>query len=274
MTANIDQDEMKICASKKQMINSPAKLFFILSTGRTGTHFFENYINSTCPEHVCLHEPHPSRRFKIFSNMYLQGRISEKFVYNRYIKARRKYFKKYKNISYVESNNFMFGCLPAFSRYLPELHVLHIVRNPLDYIMSHLNHGFWTGKKKFVAKYVPYWLEDIESGRDPVRLLANRWLYVNECISSYASFAEYMCVRFEDLFMGGEEKTSDTINKVRFFLGCSNLSTSENFKYIKKPSNISSPGKQANALNSECVAYVNARLGVTMKNYGYTPREL
>jgi hypothetical protein len=254
------------------MINPPAKLFFILSTGRTGTHFFENYINSTCPEYVCLHEPHPSRRFKIFSNMYLQGRISEKFVYKRYVKARKKYFKKYQNISYVESNNFMFGCIPALSRYLPELHVLHIVRNPFEYIMSHLNHGFWSGKKKIVAKYVPYWLEDIESGRDPVRLLANRWFYVNECISGYATFTKYLRVRFEDLFLGDEEKTSDTINKVRCFLGCSGLSVSENNNYIKKPSNASRASKQADVLNSENIAYVNARLGVTMKNFGYTPR--
>jgi hypothetical protein len=55
---------------------------FILSTGRTGTQFFEDYINQTTDNAVCKHEPKPSRRFKFLSNLYMNDKISDKTIIN------------------------------------------------------------------------------------------------------------------------------------------------------------------------------------------------
>ncbi|MFP4168038.1 MAG: hypothetical protein ACLFSY_04220 [Desulfonatronovibrionaceae bacterium] len=247
----------------------PEKMFFILSTGRTGTHFFEKYINSTCERHICLHEPKPSRRFKILSNLYIQGKISDQFVFYRYLQARKRYFKGNKGCSFVESNNFMFGCIPAISKYLNNVNVIHIVRHPVSYIISHLNHGFWRGRKKVIAKYMPYWLEDIGRKDDPVRILARRWGYVNERINSYNPLLRYMCIRFEDLFDRDEQGALSAINSVRRFLGCPELSDSLNYKFIKKPTNVSRGKQGLTDLHPRDIDYVNTQLGPLMKKFGY-----
>jgi hypothetical protein len=214
---------------------------FILSTGRTGTRFFKDYFNGTSDRVLCTHEPKPSRRFKFLSNLYLDQRIRKDRIANIYEFSRRNLRRKLHGKTYIESSNFMFGCIPALNERFEQIRILHIVRDPVDYVRSHLSHGFWRGHKKFFAKHVPYWLEKLEVSdpSDPVQLLASRWNLVNRQIMSYAETNPYLMIRFGSLFSKDTATSSAILNQIREFCGLSPLGADENGDWLKSPKNIS-----------------------------------
>jgi len=243
---------------------------FVLSTGRTGTQFFEDYINGTSETAYCRHEPRPSRRFKFLSNMYLNGKVSPAFVSKTYTRSRSSLFRHHPGKIYIESSNFMFGCIPALNEVYENIRIIHIVRHPLGYIKSHLNHGFWKGHKKLFAKYVPYWLENLESKspKDPIDLLSARWNYVNRQIQSYSDSNPYLLVKFEDLFSGDLEKSASLLNQIRQFCGLDNLDEKENMDWISHPKNRSA---RSYSLSGEQEALIVKNTKNLMKEYLYTP---
>ncbi len=248
-------------------MNSP---IFILSTGRTGTQFFEEYINQTSERTLCKHEPKPSRRFKFLSNMYLNNKISDKTIINIYELSRKKIFKNIGKKTYIESSNFIFGCIPALNNHYPNIKIIHIVRHPVNYVISHLNHGFWKGHKKLIAKHVPYWLEKLDSNEYessiPIKILATRWNYVNKQIESYSKTNEYLFIKFEDLFTKETMIASKTLNKVREFCGISLVSEQVNDEWIRKPKNISTKNYNLTSLDRELIFNINKKL---MQEYEY-----
>lgn len=254
-------------------MNIPGRITFILSTGRTGTHFFKNYLNFTCDRMNCLHEPKPSRIFKIYSNMYLNNKIKPKLIYKKYIVARQRYFEKLHDCDYVESNNFIFGCVPALNHFLHNILIVHIIRHPVDYIVSHLNHGFWNIKKKLFAKYCPYWLENIhideELKNDPVIMLAERWKYVNEQIKRYKESNMYMNTKFENLFNENKNISVSEINRIRKFLNCDTLSDARNIHWLSRPTNTSKKSQGHELVKEFHLKYINDNLWPLMQEYNY-----
>jgi len=215
---------------------------FILSTGRTGTQFFSRYLTQTCPDVLCLHEPKPTRRFKWYSNFYLSRKLSGSFIANQYLTTRKRVFKNLEGKSYVESSNMIFGCIEPVSSVVEPVQVIHLVRHPLEYIKSHLNKGFWNGIKGFTARNIPGWLEfmgkDIAKSKDPVLILAARWVYVNQVIGQYENKFPYMSVLFEDLFANTDAaQASEVLNKIRAFVGCKEQSHEFNQKWLGQPAN-------------------------------------
>lgn len=243
---------------------------FILSTGRTGTQFFEDYFNKTS-DAVCRHEPWPSRRFKFLSNLYLNRKVSARRVSRIYHKSRKKLFRSLKGRNYIESSNFIFGCMNPLKEHYEEVKIIHIVRHPLSYITSHLGKGFWRGHKRFFARYIPFWLEKlpVEDRSDPIELLAARWNYVNRQIGSYAFGHPYLRIRFEDLFSEDSATASGKLNQIREFCGLSPMETSENEGWLRLPKNVS---RQKDALQAEKELYILERCSDLMKEYHYTKR--
>lgn len=246
-------------------MNSPV---FILSTGRTGTQFFEDYVNGTCDTAFCRHEPRPSRRFKFLSNMYLNGKAGTQFIKRTYLRSRKGLFRKHQGKIYIESSNFLFACIPALNELYPELKVIHIVRHPVGYVKSHLNHGFWRGYKKLFAKYVPYWIEtlDIRNPSDPIELLTARWNYVNRQIQSYAETNAYLRIRFEALFSGDRQQSSSELNKIREFCGLEQLEEEKNASWLQKPKNRS---LRSQSLDREQEEFILKGCHDLMKEYKY-----
>lgn len=248
------------------------ELSLIVSTGRTGTQFFEYFINKYCANATCLHEPQPSRRFKFFSNMFLQNMVSRKFIAKHYTKSREKILKGSLNNKYIESNNFLFGCItPLQLNY--NVKVLHIIREPKSYIQSHLKHGFWSGHKRFFAKYIPYWLEKININKkdknNPVKILANRWVYVNKTISNYSKTTPYLALRFEDLFSDDIELAKTTLNSAIEFLGIKTNEGIDLVKTLKEKQNIGTKKKIKNSLIESESIYINNVCKELMIKFNY-----
>ena len=214
-------------------------LTLILSTGRTGTQFFETYLSESGKNILCLHEPKPSRKFKFYSNKLLAGKHIENKINNNYFDSRPKYLEGYADdVKYIESNNFLFGCVPALNLKQKNIKIVHIVRDPLTYVRSHINHGFWKGHKRWFAKNTN-WLENIETRRsnDPVLILLDRWQYVNRIISEYEKTNPYLLIKFEDLFLSNENNGLKSLNKICDFIGIDCLSAETNIHWLSRPKN-------------------------------------
>lgn len=244
----------------------------ILSTARTGTKFFEGYLNRTCPGVVCRHEPRPSRRFKFLSNMYLQGTIGGSIIRRLFLRSRRRLLEGEFRL-YVESNNFLFGCVPPLLESLPALRVVHIVRHPVDYVVSHMRHGFWRGLKGFTARHVPFWLEELplEGGEasDPVLILAARWVYVNSILLGHGGGGNYLRLRFEDVFCSPPDVRAESLDALRAFLGCAPLERQTQLRLLRRKVNASPAGDAEFSLDQREKARVIELCRAPMRQFGY-----
>lgn len=248
------------------------KMCFILSTGRTGTLFFKDYINGTSELTMCVHEPRPSRRFIPLSNMYAQDKVSAKTICSLYAKARSRVFQEATPPIYIESNNFVWACVKALNLKYKDISVLHLVRHPVEYIISHYNHGFWSPKKRLIRKYIPYFVADLplpqEVKHDPFMILALRWQYINRYLETYAQTNAYLCIKFEDLFWSGEQGV-DALEQIRTFMDLEELPDHEHRQWLSKTKNsaskiISEPTRKR--VKEICKTYLQA----DMDKYQYS----
>lgn len=245
------------------------RIVLITSTGRTGTMFFRDYLTETCPGALCLHEPKPSRIFKFYSNMLLAGRISPMIPSRKFQRTRNRLAAGAG--TYIESNNFVFGCIPAIRTVIPEMSVIHVVRHPVSYARSHIGHGFWTGHKKLVARFVPFWLEDLKVQKnDPVRLLLLRWDYVNRKIRDLSVDLPYLPVRFEDLFSKDRSKGAEVLNSIRNFIGYDPMAVEDNISWLERPKNVSRQSKGDPRIFEAYGNLIRTGLSETMESFGYS----
>jgi len=213
-TGPAPQDVHKITDSTK------TKVVFIVSTGRTGTKFFETFFNDP-PEVVARHEPKPSRILRMWSNARLESQASAR-------KLAAVLLAKRKNLVdpaqppkiYIESNPFVVGFTEVFGEVFDRPAVIHVVRDPRDYIKSALNHGNTRGLKKLLNDYVPFWYPDIKSiqklPEDPglMERTAHYWTIINRHITDTCQGKPgYHLFKFEDLF-SGDDKTIARLTKV------------------------------------------------------------
>jgi len=248
------------------------ELTFILSTGRTGTMFFQDYINNTCPGFKCLHEPKPSRRFIFLSNLYQANKISSSYFYNVYAKSRKELLNSFYEENYVESSNFMAGGVFALNQHIKDIKILHIVRHPLTYVKSHLDYGYWKGYKQMIRRFMPYSVErlplSIQQRQNPILVLYSRWKKVNEMIENYKESNNYLLVKFEDIFKADEDIQLDKLNEIRLFLGSQSCSKAELLKWINTPKNTSKK-KDTDTLINNYRWYMEEFLTNDLKKYEY-----
>lgn len=207
------------------------RVVFVLSTGRTGTVSIANNINSFCSEVYAVHEPKPSRWLQVLGNRYLCGRASRDQLVFAYRKSRNKIFRNAEKTStYIEANPFLYGFIDVLDDLFKKPLILHIVRDPRSYIVSHTNHGALTGFKGLMATFNTSWmLRPDEFELQPERLwremsniekLAWRWNAINQQLGKGEElFGErYRRVKFEDLL----NKSGDGIRDFASWVGIQN----------------------------------------------------
>lgn len=176
---------------------------FIISTGRTATQSLAAFFNNPEANQFAYHEPKPNRHLRFLSNLYIDHRISEPLVKRLYRLSRFHLIPK--NGTYIESNPYLFGLAPVLRQVFnkPPI-IIHVIRHPISYAISHLNHGAFTGSKLFFMNYVPYWfinLEDYGNPTDPLLVMMARWDKINPIIEEQnVGYEHYYRVKYEDLF--------------------------------------------------------------------------
>jgi hypothetical protein len=190
----------------------PLQIIFVISTGRTGTQAIANYFNQSYQSVTATHEPRPSRRFRVLSNLHLCNKVSTSLVERLLLSARKQILENTTTQIYLEANPFLHGCLPALANAFPGCRVIHVVRDPRTYIPSHINHGVFSGLKGLAGIYFPYWLlkpDYYEKGgskqwkeMSPQERLGWRWNTINKILDEGSQIFgdHYTRIRFEDLF--------------------------------------------------------------------------
>lgn len=128
----------------KSIINEPIvdsrmfdqKVIFIVSTGRTGTHFLSHFFNKNFSDVNAYHEPKPDL-FLLDIN-YLRNKVSEKRAWSMFKGYRKKLLSQAANDGkiYIESNSKVSFLLPLLKRQFSDYKVIHIVRDGRDVVRS------------------------------------------------------------------------------------------------------------------------------------------
>ena len=249
----------------------------IVSTGRTGTIFLSRLFADLYPDTASYHERGNSRPIQILTNMHFSHLLPKSMV-----KAGWKFFKgneieTCEKPHHIDANNFLYGLASITPELYPNLKVLHIVRDPRDYVTSQLN--FSRQKRtSFIGNYlVPFWQPNpFLVGELPLSRAFGFsrfekycwvWDFKNRVMSWLESSATpYLRVRFEDLF---NREPEIAFKQITDFFG---LPPAENVREkFREPANASKPTffpewrdwspKQARQLQSLC--------GRQMTSFGY-----
>lgn len=176
----------------------------VVSTGRTGTKALSTIIRN-CKSTLSVHEP-----FKTHTFSNLSG-ISFRQVY---LEDRNLFLKKAlasRNSNILESDGFLRYCLHSLVESFPSVKVLHVVRNPIDFVMS------YASRATSEMDPTPRYLNDNHFDKEmklPKEVLGRKWesmdiimrgawVWYNEnCRIERAieNGENYMLIRFEDIF--------------------------------------------------------------------------
>jgi hypothetical protein len=200
---------------------------FILSTGRTGTNFFESFLNQNFNSLVCKHEPNPDL-FRFGIEYHRNGMSEKELVQNLryYRKPLINELTKEKVDTYIESNPFLSFVAPVLIDAFHSPKVLHIVRHPDSYILSAVNkdpdnsgrffmtnedHRNRLNSDDFAAdEYFQKW----ESMNQFERVCWN-WRFVNNYVDDKLNGQDnYLRIKFEDIFI---DKRVESIEKIMKF---------------------------------------------------------
>jgi hypothetical protein len=187
------------------------KVTFIVSTGRTGTKFLGNVFNSPGSKAFSTHEPKPN--MEKWACEYLAGKRSAEACMALFFKTRAKFLKEMHlegKTHYIESNGGLIYLLDELARHLPHLQVIHVVRDPIDFIYSVVARKTTDGQQKYALPdrwiFTPYLFKDEPNGKswnsyDIYEKIAWVWQKKNTFLKQWIQKHKYArTVRFEDIF--------------------------------------------------------------------------
>lgn len=188
----------------------------IISTGRTGTIFLARLFADLYPDAASYHERGNSRPIQILTNMHFSHLFPKNGVKTAWRLFKGKEIETCEKAFHIDANNFLYGLASIAPELYPNLKVLHIVRDPRDYVTSQLN--FSRQKRtSFIGNYlVPFWQPNpFLVGELPLsrsfgftRFEKYCWVwdFKNRVMSKLeGSATPYLCIRFEELFSSQPE---------------------------------------------------------------------
>ncbi len=210
------------------------EIYFVLSTGRTGTTFLYHFLRRHYPDVICSQEPSPSWIFNICSNLRTERRLPRfclPLIERHFITSRSPLLRNYeerKSAKYIEISPFLYGLGDTLRQTLGSIKVIHMIRHPLSFITSTLNFRPKSWRGLFVD--MPFWNLNIRhvfrnrkipwKRLSKLERLAWQWVCINEKIRSYQrDGANFLTIRFEDLFSCEAPLRESTVQRITAFLG-------------------------------------------------------
>lgn len=206
------------------------KATVIVSTGRTGTNFLARLLNRPELGLIAKHEPPPT--LGDLGNDFITGRKSLEQTKRIILRDRAGIFGAIEDQMYIESNSGLIFLLPALKELIPNLKVIHVVRNPIDFVRSGVNRSY-RSKGKVFQTYAeeknwklrtsdfPEVAEDW-AAMDMYERFMWTWALKNDYAARFVRENPSMAlrVRFEDIFHTADHKGFQAILE---FLGLTEL---------------------------------------------------
>ena len=249
---------------------------YVLSTGRAGTNFIHRVMIELYPNFKITHQTRWSRLFNIVGNLSLAGCLPAAFIKRKFLFFKNQQIpgSTFDPLLSIPIGLFL-KSTPNFTHYK----VIHLVRDPRDFVSSFINWKNQNIKRRFLHHFVPFWQPnpvfcDKISFFQRIKMSKFEyfswvWNFKNHFFENlFAGGDNYFLVRMEDL---SDPERGDHYFKMLFdFLGLSevkkdlsaifnrkiNKSTREKFPRWRQWEN-----KQAEILYKYC--------GQLMKKYGY-----
>jgi len=173
-----------------------------------------NRVDSTS----CVHQNRGHQFINLLSNAYLNGVVPQSLFnasINRLLLRRLQQSTK---DCVVETNGYNMVALNQALEKLPNVRIIHVVRDPRSFVTSMTN---WRGGRPVrnaIQENLPFWdvspslLKIPRSKWSSLTVkdkFCHRWVYKNNYIrSNYSNDERYRIVRFEDLFDKNKAETS------------------------------------------------------------------
>ncbi|MFW6046514.1 MAG: hypothetical protein ACOCP4_01840 [Candidatus Woesearchaeota archaeon] len=185
----------------------------ILSTGRTGTKFMASYFNNYIKNFYAAHEPFP--KIDLLASRYFTSKISTDSVKKK-IEWRRQFIQrelyKTQQENYLESNPAFWSLIPIMREILPNIKIIHIIRDGRTWLRSAYSrkidskgkykknrHGIiwrFTADEIPTDEYYGKWSE-----MDIIEKLAWIWKTKNETIlNDIEDDPKAITIKFEEVF--------------------------------------------------------------------------
>ncbi|MEW6240181.1 MAG: sulfotransferase domain-containing protein [Chloroflexota bacterium] len=201
----------------------------IISTGRTGTIFFSRLFADLYPtEAASYHERGASRPIQILTNLHFARLLPKSALTAAWKVLKGSEIAACGKPFHIDANCFLYGLAALAPELYPNVKIIHIVRDPRDYVTSHLN--FSRQKEtSFIANYfVPFWQPNpFLVGEIPwTRAMGFSrferycwvWDFKNRLMSSLeGTGTAYLRVRFEDVFDAPDP--AEPFNAITDFIG-------------------------------------------------------
>lgn len=203
----------------------PERVVFVLSTGRTGTKTLAEGLAGG--DILAEHQPPFSRILTVASNYYLHGWLSRPILEQLVRWLREPQILNANCRYYIQTYSLDYLPAKIISQRLPNVYVIHLVRDPRTFVRSYLN-WMHTRFNSFVAnKLVFGWhpsglFTRAVPGRVWLRMnefqkVCWHWTYKNALLERlFEGDARYKRARFEDLFLS---EGTETLHDILTFAG-------------------------------------------------------
>ncbi|TLF45505.1 sulfotransferase [Halomonas urmiana] len=182
---------------------------FLLTTGRSGTKTLIEYLKENSG-YCAIHAPKPS--LATLGSLLWKKKVSEDSAQWAYFSAREKYLYELcrRGVPLIDGDCKNLPLLPALSDFFPNSKFVHVVRNPLDFVISGLDRGYFVDKDPLLWGHL--FLRDDESlalsFEEQVMLIADFWEIANriaEITEEKVGGHRFLTLKSENMFKDSEE---------------------------------------------------------------------
>jgi hypothetical protein len=196
--------------------------------------FFAHLLQELFPQAEVYHEAgERSRLINIFTHAHLGGLLPLRAPLWAWRRSVGQDLRTCSKEIYIDSNNQIYALVSLKPDIYPGLRIIHLVRDPREYVRSHIN---WTRHrfKSFVANHlIPFWqpnawlLKEMSLSKWLRLTQFERyswiWNFKNRLIrQTEASGIPYLRIRFEDFFINPEPLSH--LNQLLDFIGLESIS--------------------------------------------------
>jgi hypothetical protein len=168
------------------------KPVFVLSTGRAGTHWLSELIKIDKSVKV-LHSPSPtlaSQSSVAYDILCDNPSVNElNLLKEIYLSARENYIRYSVKTQrrLVETNNYITFFAPVLKDLFPDALFVHLIRHPVDFIISGLKRDYYTNKPDDIKRIIPQNMKRGWDRSDRVSKIAALWAETNRFIEEFKS---------------------------------------------------------------------------------------